>query len=335
MTKTTERPGFVLPGVEDITRRDFLVGGAAAILLGGCGSSGGGSEASGRTKPFEHAMGTSEVPVSPRRVVALGDLLIFDPLVQLGVTPVGVIETQNTLNDAEDVEKVGAQAEPNLEAIAALEPDLIVGESWHPGELYERLSRIAPTVFAPDYLGEDALDRHRFIADLVGRTDRFEELVAQYESRVEEIRGRLGPISGALEVSPLNPYAEEDAVYVYREESFGGVKVLADLGIALSKGVRGLPGDGSVMPAVSFELIPKLDADVIFALYDPRSDESEREAFRSSPLLDRTFAARNDQVFEVNSDPWYAASVLALNLVLDDIERYLLERQIDTSGDFR
>jgi hypothetical protein len=35
MTKTIEKPGFIVPGIEDITRRDFLVGGAAVLLLAG------------------------------------------------------------------------------------------------------------------------------------------------------------------------------------------------------------------------------------------------------------------------------------------------------------
>jgi iron complex transport system substrate-binding protein len=335
MTQTIEGPNLTLPAIDDVTRREFLFGAAGLLILpAACGGEGG-NEGSGRTRTFEHAMGTSEVPAKPRRVVALGDLLIFDPLVELGVPMVGVIETQNALGNTEDVDKVGAQAEPNLEAIAALEPDLIVGDALsHSAELYERLSEIAPTAFARDFLDGDALDRPRFIADLVGRSERFDELLAKYEGRVEEIRDRLEPIRDSLKISPLNPYADDDAIYVYREESFGGVKVLADLGISLSSGVRELPGDDS-MPFTSFELIPELDADVIFALFDPRSEESERDAFRSSPLLQQTFASRNDQVLEVNSDPWYGASFLALNLVLDDIERYLLGREIDTSADFR
>ncbi len=32
MKKRVETPGIILPGVEDITRRDFLVGGAGLFL---------------------------------------------------------------------------------------------------------------------------------------------------------------------------------------------------------------------------------------------------------------------------------------------------------------
>jgi iron complex transport system substrate-binding protein len=333
--KTIEAPGFTIPGIEDITRRDFLVGGAAALLLGGCGSDRGSNEPSGERRPFEHAMGTTEVPVRPERVVALDSLRILEPLLQLDITPAGAVVTANILSNPGDIERVGTSLEPSIEAIAALEPDLIVGEESLQEEMYDQLSQIAPTVLAYDIATDgNALDRQRFLAELVGRLDRFEELVSDYEGRVEGVRNRLAPMRESLEVSPLNPYAESDVVYCYRGDFLGSTRVLSDLGIPLSAGVRELPGD-SPQPQVSFELIPELDADVIFALFDPRSEESEIEAFRASPLLEQTFAAENGQVFEVNSDPWYGGSVLALNLVLDDIERYLLDREIDTSGDFR
>lgn len=335
MSKTIEAPGFTLPGIEDITRRDFLIGGTATLLLGGCGSEERNGESPGATKTVEHAMGSTEVPVSPQRVVTLGGLLIFDPLVQLGVTPVATVTDVNVLSDNADVQKVGGSEAPNLEALAVLEPDLIVGDSSTPEDSYERLAQIAPTVIARSFFAdENALDRQRFLADLVGRSDRFERLFSEYEARIEEVSGRLGSGRNSLEVSLLNPYASSDTIYTFREEYVGSVRVLNDLGVSLSRGVREL-SPGSSDPSASFELIPELDADVIFALYDPRIEKSEHDEFRTSPLLARTFAYKRDQVFEVSSDPWFGGSLLALHLVLDDIERYLLGREIDTSGDFR
>src|SRR3546814_17364345 len=46
-----------------------------------------------------------------------------------------------------DMEVVGLIEEPNLEAIAAQRPDLILGAKVRPEALYEELSGIAPTVF--------------------------------------------------------------------------------------------------------------------------------------------------------------------------------------------
>ena len=72
MTKTIQRPGPVLPGVEDVTRRDFLVGGAGLLALGlaGCGADGGGAS-SGETRRVQSPMGPVELPADPKRLVAI------------------------------------------------------------------------------------------------------------------------------------------------------------------------------------------------------------------------------------------------------------------------
>lgn len=50
-------------------------------------------------------------------------------------------------DDVADVELVGEIGEPNLEQIAALEPDLILGSELRVADFYDELSAIAPTVF--------------------------------------------------------------------------------------------------------------------------------------------------------------------------------------------
>jgi hypothetical protein len=69
--KSIEVPGFTLPGIEDITRRDFLIGGAVALLLAGCGSGETESEFSGDTRTVESPMGSVEFPENPERLVAM------------------------------------------------------------------------------------------------------------------------------------------------------------------------------------------------------------------------------------------------------------------------
>ena len=51
-----------------------------------------------------------------------------------------------------DTEVVGLESEVNVEAIAALQPDLIIGNKMRQEAIYEQLSAIAPTVFAEDFV---------------------------------------------------------------------------------------------------------------------------------------------------------------------------------------
>jgi iron complex transport system substrate-binding protein len=136
--KDIEAPGLVIPGIEDITRRDFLIGGAAALLLGGCGSDGeSAGETSGETRTVEHMFGTTEVPAEPKRVAALF-VTVASALASVGVQPIAVVE--DTVEFVEPLrglldpdinlsesEEVGSVSEFSLERLATLEPDLIVG----------------------------------------------------------------------------------------------------------------------------------------------------------------------------------------------------------------
>ena len=84
-------------------------------------------------KEIIHAMGSTEVPKKVLRVVTLFQGAT-DSVVALGVTPVGVVDswaqqpTYEYLRDAlKGVAHVGLETQPNLEAIVALKPDLIIG----------------------------------------------------------------------------------------------------------------------------------------------------------------------------------------------------------------
>jgi iron complex transport system substrate-binding protein len=334
--KNTDVPGLVIPGIEDITRRDFLVGGAAALLLGGCGS-GGGNEASGETKPFEHAMGTTEVPVEPRRVASLHDTAVTYPLLDLGFEPaasVGGIEGEIRAgeNDVSKLEFLGQVTEPNVERIAALEPDLIVGLESNNAAQYEELSQIAPTVLLEYPAAADSLfDYHRKLADLVNRLPEYEELVAEVERRTEDLKGSLEPLLPELEVSALSAVGV-DQIFTYYGSNTPYSVAFERLGLRFPKDMP--PSYDAVEDFFSLETLPDFDADVIFLMSSAASEEPLRN-IQQRPIFESLNAARKDQVFTVSYDEWTYARVPSILAVYDDLEKYLVGREIDTSGDFR
>nr|AAG47639.1 iron uptake protein FhuD [Campylobacter jejuni] len=89
---------------------------------------------------------------APQRIVSL-DELSTELLVSLGIEPVGVANLANYRryigigNDLlERSVALGGAQQPNLEAIARLEPDLIVGVAYLHLPLFERLDGLAPTL---------------------------------------------------------------------------------------------------------------------------------------------------------------------------------------------
>ena len=108
----------------------------ASLTLVGCSpaentdSETSGATATNETVTIEDNEGTKEVPVNPSSIVAL-DNRSFEILDQWGVEPVAaaralVPETIPGIADNEDIVDIGNHREPNLEAIVAAEPQVIV-----------------------------------------------------------------------------------------------------------------------------------------------------------------------------------------------------------------
>jgi iron complex transport system substrate-binding protein len=332
--KNIEVPGFILPGIEDITRRDFLVGGAAALLLGGCGSGGGGDESSdsGEMRIFRDAVGEKEVPVSPRRVVTMDAYFTLQAAVEFGAPVIGSTIANTTgfpwpevLTDeeAEDIEEVGTPDAPNLESIAVLRPDLIIGafvgeEPWH-----EQAAEIAPTVLLPSPDEEGWKEYLLGVADACGVTQRAEEVFAGYDERVSDISSRLRDVT----LSHLVVFAGDYDTYVQ------GPKAYAPFAILEEVGVRRPPFEvvenDEFRKALSLETLSRLEGDVLFLNVwsreqDAVSADRQYEELRQNPLWQRLPAVRNGEVYRVDPGHWMNFGAMrSANLVLDDIEKYL------------
>ncbi|SNR82524.1 iron complex transport system substrate-binding protein [Geodermatophilus saharensis] len=158
---------------------------------------------------IENRFGTTEIPAEPQRVVTVG-FNDQDFVLALGVTPVGERQLlgdydatsrpwAEDLLPAEDVPTVGSD-EIDVEAVAALEPDLIVGVySFMDEAVYDQLSGIAPTLAQTDEYADGATpwqEQTLLTGRALGREDEAQQLVDDVEGRfrqaVEENPGFSG-----------------------------------------------------------------------------------------------------------------------------------------------
>lgn len=98
----------------------------------------------------EHALGEATIAGRPDRVVSLYQGAT-DTAVALGINPIGVVESwtekpmyQYLREDLQGVTYLGLETQPDLERIAWLSPDLIVGARNRHRTIYPLLERIAP-----------------------------------------------------------------------------------------------------------------------------------------------------------------------------------------------
>lgn len=268
-----------------------------------------------------HAMGVTDVPEAPLRIVALTNEATED-LVALGLIPVGAARSANSdpWYDYLDASLaativIGEEVAPDLEAIAALQPDLILGNKRRHEKIYGQLSAIAPTVFAESIQGTWK-DNLTLYADAVGKSAESAVLLGGYQDRLAQIRAGLGERIKD-EISVVRFLAGQS--YAYFPASFSG-SVLADIGFARPAAQR---GEGLAEP-ITKERIGELAADRILHFTYETGDGlavSEGQSWMAEPLWQNLEAAQTGRVHAVSDAVWATAGgLLAAQMALDDIE---------------
>jgi iron complex transport system substrate-binding protein len=291
----------------------------ALILLAGCAPEPtAATDATGEsagTHDVEHARGTTAVPDEPQRVVTL-EPLELDTAVAVGIEPVGAAVASNVAGapaylGADGVEPVGTVPEPDLEAIAALEPDLILGTEARHSELYEQLSAIAPTVFI-ETQADPWRDNAMLIGEALGREEEVADLLSKVDERCESLADEYA-VDG--ETAQLIRPRDETTLSLYGPVSFSGSLLeCAGFTIPEQEWADGLQAD------ISPENIVSAEADHVFVTVTDVDDASE------IPAAITQNAAAFPSVTPVDTSYWVSGvGPKGAQAVLDDIEAYLEE----------
>ncbi|MFG3436994.1 iron-siderophore ABC transporter substrate-binding protein [Nonomuraea sp. NPDC047897] len=255
----------------------------AALLLAvaACGASppaptpaaGGAPAATGFPVTLTHKYGSTTIPAAPTRVVTVG-LLEQDALLALGVVPVATTEWFGGYPGAIGPwarAKVGGAplpqvlkdtgSGPQLEKIAALRPDLILGlYSGLTKEQYATLSKIAPTVAQPaehvDY-GIPWQEVTKKVGAAVGKAAEADRLVAQAEDRIAQARRQHPEFADATGLMATT----YEGFFVFGSQDPRS-RLLGSLGFKLPEGLDTAIGD-KFGANISRERLDLLDTDVI------------------------------------------------------------------------
>lgn len=277
------------------------------------------------SRVVKHAMGETKIPASPQRVVVLEEGPLNSALA-LGIKPVGAVTAFDGAdfpaylgNRTAGIQNVGTILEPDLEAIAALQPDLILSIKSRHEAIYPQLSQIAPTVFSETFRccwQENVLKD----AEALGKPEEGKRLMDNYWQRLEEFKEKMGGQLGETEVSVVR-FVPPGDVYIYQKASYIGT-ILADAGLPRppSQDV-----DEFVLE-VSQELISEMDGDVIFVTTYGPPDQTQLEKFRDHPLWKQLEAVQQEKVYVVPDEYWMVGiGIIAANRVIDDLFEYLVE----------
>ena len=261
-------------------------------------------------RTVEHAMGTTEIPAEPQRVVTL-DMSFVDAALALETPIVGYTLYQDPDGDlpsyfgdalvtlAADAAYMGDLLEPNLEAIAAAQPDLILTSKVRHEAIYDELSAIAPTIMS-ESAGAGWKDNIRLTGAALGREAVADEVIEAYEARAAAVGGAVNAAAGDPTVSVVR-FAALDTFRLYQRASFSGV-VLDDAGLARPANQQATD-PAQFITEVSFEELAQADAGAdVLLLHDLRQRGPRRRAGQRRPLGHRGQPAVDGPAHRPGSD---------------------------------
>ncbi|MFZ4271922.1 ABC transporter substrate-binding protein [Streptomyces arboris] len=269
-----------------------------------------------------HAMGKSEIKAAPKRVVVL-DVGEFDNVVSLGLKPVGYAPSEGDAAIPSYLEKgagspksVGTINSLNLEAIAGLKPDLILGSQLRAADKYDELSKIAPTVFSirPGFTWKE---NYLLNAAALDRTERAHSALAAYQAKAEKLGEDIGADKPTVSMVRYMP----DRLRLYAKASFIGT-ILEDVGLPRPKNQQ----IDDLATEISPERIDEADADWIFTGVYGDAKATQRDTAQSNPLWKKLDAVKEGRAKDVFDETWYLGlGVTSAGLVLDDLRADLVK----------
>ncbi|MFZ1164191.1 iron-siderophore ABC transporter substrate-binding protein [Mycobacterium sp.] len=290
-----------------------------------------GPDAGPPTRSAHNASGvepdTAEVPEDPQRIVVLsGDQL--DGLCALGLQsrivaaalPDGSSDQPSYLGTVvHKLPGAGTRSNPDLAAIKAAKPDLILGSQTLTPKLYPALAAIAATVFtgSPGAAWQNNL---RGVGEATARADAAGGLIDGFTAKAHD--DGAAHDAGHYQASVVQ--FTENAVRVYGADNFPA-SVLTAVGVDRPAAQRFTDKPYIEVGSTDADLAKNADfsaadADVVYVSFaSPAAKDRAPTIFDSTPWR-RLSATRDNRVFVVNNEVWQTGEgVIAARGIIDDL----------------
>jgi len=283
-------------------------------------------------RTVETATGPATLDAQPRRIVSTsvtltGSLLSLDaPLIGTGAQPKSTVtDDQGLFTQWADVAaerdvEVLYQGPPNVEKITTAAPDLIVVSTSgadSAAQQVETLSQIAPTLLF-DYSDKSWQDLTTQLAAAVGKEDRAEELLAEFDAKVDDAKQSIARAleDGAAPVNILTYNSPEDS-RIFTAESAQG-RLATRLGLTVADLPSEIAGTGAAagrsdIVAVNMENLPRaLTGPTTFVI---NAQQPGADKLKADPTLAAVPSVQRGAVFALDYDSFRLDYYSANNVV--------------------
>lgn len=243
------------------------------------------------------------VPARPQRIVALTPWVV-EMLIQLGKPPVGRPSSADWPAEALKIPEHGLSYRLNYERIAALKPDLLIGNKDLHASYLDPLKQVgAPVLLYMIDSYKDVVDKYKLLGDLVGEPEKGAQLAAEVERRVEAVRRKLPPGTRPRVLIMVGSVESWSAA---KPNSYLGDMVrLLGAGNIAESGPEHRPG----YTRLTMERVVEANPDVLI-LVKPVRDASDKSkalpGFQKDPMWNTLKAVKDGRVIELEPDYFMA-----------------------------
>ncbi|WP_404652262.1 Fe(3+) dicitrate ABC transporter substrate-binding protein [Raoultella terrigena] len=247
----------------------------------------------------EDLQGQFTLAKTPQRIVVL-ELSFADALAAVDLSPVGIADDNDPERILPEVRarlkpwrSVGTRAQPSLEAISALRPDLIVADSSRHRGIYAALRQIAPVLLlkSRNETYAENLQSAAIIGKVVGQDPLMQQRLAQHRRRMADFAAQLP--AGA---SVVFGTSREQQFNLHSRDTYTG-SVLSALGLSVPAAIGGAP-----MATIGLEQLLAINPQWLFVAH--YRTESIVRKWQQDPLWQMLQAQQKQQVAVVDSNSW-------------------------------
>ena len=271
--------------------------------------------------PVRHAVGETAVVGDPMRIVVLaGDEL--DALCALGLQtrivgaalPDGSEGQPSYLGTVvHNAPAVGTRSAPDLAAIAAAKPDLILGSAALTPEAFPALTAIAPTVFAGP-AGSHWQDDLRLVGAATGRAGAAGDLLAGFAAAAE----RAGAANDATHFQASIVQLTDSALRVWGADNFPA-SVLSAVGVDRPAAQRFTDKPYIEIP-LDAEDFSAAEGDIVYMSFTSAAAKDRAPSLLEGTAWRALAANRDNRVFVVNNEVWQTGQgLIAARGIVDDL----------------
>ncbi|UQZ37684.1 ABC transporter substrate-binding protein [Paenibacillus sp. PK3_47] len=263
--------------------------------------------AAGGSKTVQDIFGDVEIPSRPQNLLVTNSSYA-EYLIEMGIVPQMVLLTPAVEPDyrapyfEEHGVKIieGEQYQYNYEQLLALSPDLIISQGVGMEQtVYDDLNKIAPTV-AVDTTGdmEDAMPK---FAEMFDKTAEAEQVLAEFNGKVEQAKAKIGEAVGDKTVLVLRVESDRYRYLGAKAPNSSSRFFYEKLGLNIPEIFK---DSEDWFTPFSLEILPQIKADYIFleqrTLEGSDATQSMKD-LEANPLWKNMEAVKNGQVFPLKT----------------------------------